>query len=95
GGTLTEVLSDSASLLVPASPDSVRAALNSLKIAPLLAGYRGAPPANINAILQAIDALQAYVLANLDSLQEAEINPLICTPTRAVAADALIRKDMS
>ncbi len=95
GGTLTEVLSDSASLLVPASPDSVRAALNSLKIAPLLTGYRGASPANINAILQAIDALQAYVLANLDSLQEAEINPLICTPTRAVAADALIRKDMS
>ena len=39
-----------------------------------------------------VDALQAYVLANLDSLEEAEINPLICTPTRAVAADALIRK---
>ncbi len=95
GGTLTEVLSDSTSLLVPASPDSVLAALDSLKIARLLTGYRGAPPANINAILQAIDALQAYVLANLDSLQEAEINPLICTPTRAVAADALIRKDMS
>lgn len=95
GGTLTEVLSDSASLLVPAGPESVRAALDTLKIAPLLTGYRDAAPANINAILQAIDALQAYVLANLDSLQEAEINPLICTPTRAVAADALIRKDMS
>ncbi len=95
GGTLTEVLSDSASLLVPASHKAIREALTSLKIAPLLTGYRGASPANINAILQAIDALQAYVLANLDSLQEAEINPLICTPTRALAADALIRKDMS
>ncbi len=95
GGTLTEVLSDSASLLVPASHKAIREALASLKIAPLLTGYRGSAPANINAILQAIDALQAYVLANLDSLQEAEINPLICTPTRAVAADALIRKDMS
>jgi acetyl-CoA synthetase len=95
GGTLTEVLSDSVSLLIPASHETIRDALSSLKIAPLLTGYRGAPPANITAILQAIDALQAYVLANLDSLQEAEINPLICTPTRAVAADALIRKDMS
>lgn len=95
GGTFAEVLSDSESLLVPASPATIRAALTSLKIAPLLNGYRGAPPANIDAILQAIDALQAYVLANLDSLQEAEINPLICTPTRAVVADALIRKDMS
>ena len=93
GGTLTEVLSDSASLLVPASPETLRNALASLKIAPLLTGYRGAPPANINAILRAINALQAYVLANLGSLQEAEINPLICTPTRAVAADALIQKD--
>jgi len=95
GGTLTEVMSDSASLLVPASPETVRTALDSLKIAPLLTGYRGAAPANINAILKAIDALQCYVLANIDSLQEAEINPLICTPTRAVAADALIRKDIS
>ncbi len=95
GGTLTEVLSDSASLLVPASPATIRAALTSLKIEPLLTGYRGAPPANIDAILHAINALQAYGLANLNSLQEAEINPLICTPTRAVAADALIRKDKS
>ncbi len=95
GGTLTEVLADSISLLVPATHESIRDALASLKIAPLLTGYRGAAAANITAILKAIDALQAYVLANLDSLQEAEINPLICTPTRAVAADALIQKDMS
>lgn len=95
GGILTEMMSDSTSLLMPASDACLRVALDSLKIAPLLQGYRGAPPANINAILQAINALQAYVLANLGSLQEAEINPLICTPTRAVAADALIQKDMS
>jgi len=95
GGILTEVMSDSTSLLMPASEACLRAALSSLKITPLLSGYRGAKPANITAILAAINALQSYVLANLDSLQEAEINPLICTPTRAVAADALIQKDMS
>ncbi len=95
GGVLTEVMADSTQLLVPASRDAVRTALADLKIAPMLNGFRGAEPANLDAILAAVDALQAYVLANLNSLQEAEINPLICTPTRAVAADALIRKDMS
>ncbi|SFL03081.1 acetate--CoA ligase family protein [Shimia haliotis] len=92
GGVLTEVLSDSISLLVPASRSSIKQSLTKLKTSKLLFGYRGSEPVNLDAVLDAVDALQAYVLANLDSLEEAEINPLICTPTRAVAADALIRK---
>ncbi len=49
--------------------------------------------ANIDAILDAVNAIQSYVLANADRLEEVEVNPLICTPTRAVAADALIREE--
>lgn len=92
GGVLTELLADSTSLLVPASRESLKQSLTQLKTAKLLAGYRGAASANMEAVLDAIEALQAYVLANADSIEEAEVNPLICTPTRAVAADALIRK---
>lgn len=91
GGTLTEILQDSVSLLVPASPTSVEHALTTLKIAPLLDGYRGASPANKDAILRAIRAIQDYTLANATGLQEIEVNPLICTPTDAIAADALLR----
>ncbi len=91
GGTLTEVMRDSASLLVPANDTQIDAALGSLKIAPLLAGYRGAKPANRAAIRTAIHALQDYVIANADRLTEIEVNPLICTPTDAIAADALMR----
>jgi len=36
-------------------------------------------------------AVQAYVVSRADALEEVEINPLIVTPQRAVAADALIR----
>ena len=93
GGTLTELLKDSASLLVPASRDSIKQALTRLKMHKLLQGYRGAPAADMNAILDAVEAIQSYVLANADRLEEVEVNPLICTPTRAVAADALIRED--
>ncbi|MDJ0751855.1 MAG: acetate--CoA ligase family protein, partial [Woeseiaceae bacterium] len=58
---------------------------------PVLAGYRGAPPADRTAIVQAVMAVQAYVTAEAARVVEVEVNPLICTPTRAVAADALIR----
>ena len=92
GGTLTEILQDSASLLVPASRKAVERALQSLKIHPLLAGFRGAAKADITAILDAVEILQAYVLDNADRVEEIEVNPLICTATRAVAVDALIRE---
>ncbi|MES0825080.1 acetate--CoA ligase family protein [Ruegeria sp. SCP11] len=92
GGVLTEVLRDTVSLLVPSTPDDIRSALGKLKIAPLLAGYRGQPPADMNAIIAAIQAVQAYVMQNPDTLGEVEINPLLCTPDTAVAVDALIRK---
>lgn len=92
GGVLTELLTDSVSFLVPTSRGHVKQALTRLKTYPLLTGFRGKPPANIDAILTLVEALQSYVLANADVLDEAEINPVICTPTRAVAVDALIRK---
>ena len=92
GGTMTELLSDRANLLVPASRKHLTTALNSLRIAPLFHGYRGKPHINFDALLDAIDALQSYVLANASSLEEVEINPLICTAQTAIAVDALIRK---
>ena len=89
---MTELLSDRANLLVPASRKHLTTALNSLRMAPLLYGYRGKPHINFDALLDAIDALQSYVLANAGSLEEVEINPLICTAQTAIAVDALIRK---
>ncbi|AXI40590.1 acetate--CoA ligase family protein [Sulfitobacter sp. SK011] len=91
GGTLTEIVQDSVSLLVPASTASVERALADLRIAPVLTGYRGATPANMDAILRAIQAVQDYTVSNADEVLEIEVNPLICTPNDAIAADALLR----
>lgn len=91
GGVLTEILADTVSLLVPSDEGAVKQALTLLKCAPLLACYRGSPAADIDSIVAAVMALQSYVIAQADVISEVEINPLICTPTRAVAADALIR----
>ncbi|AHD02693.1 acetate--CoA ligase family protein [Leisingera methylohalidivorans] len=92
GGTLTELMEDSASFLLPASDAEINAALNALRISRLLDGYRGAPAADREAVLRAIRAVEAYVTENALGLEEIEINPLLCTPSDAVAADALMRR---
>ncbi|MCG7520325.1 acetate--CoA ligase family protein [Ruegeria sp. Ofav3-42] len=95
GGVLTEILRDSVSLLIPSSRNAVQEALGRLNCAPLLAGYRGKPAADMGSVLATVEAVQAYVIANAAHVSEVEINPLICTPDGAVAVDALIRKASS
>ncbi len=92
GGTLAELTQDSVSLLLPVSDAMIDASLSRLRIAPVLDGYRGAPRADRPAILRAVQAVEAYVRAEADGLERLEINPLLCTPTDAVAVDALIRR---
>lgn len=94
GGTLTEILQDTVSLLIPATDTEVETALNSLRIAPLLHGYRAGPAADMPSILRAIRAVQDFTVAHRGDLQEIEINPLLCTPDTAIAADALLRRTL-
>ena len=91
GGVLTELWRDTVSLLVPARAETVERALYSLRIWPLIEGYRGKPAADLDAIVAAVMAVQDYVIANVDDVSEIEINPLMCTPDAAVAVDALLR----
>lgn len=90
GGVLTEIMNDGVSLLLPVTSNDVENALHSLKISPLLNGYRGKPACNKDAIVEQVMALQKFVQEHVDSLVEVEINPLLCTATSAIAADALL-----
>ena len=89
GGTLAELLGDTASLLLPTSSDDAREALRGLRIWPMLAGHRGRPAAAVEAVVEAINALGALVRDD-PNIIEVEINPLIVTRDAAVAADALM-----
>ncbi len=91
GGVLTELMQDSQSLLIPTTEADISRALHKLRISNLLDGYRGAGAANYPAIIEAVMAVQNFVLANAARVEEVEINPLLCGADRAVAADALIR----
>ncbi|WP_422372909.1 acetate--CoA ligase family protein [Hoeflea sp.] len=90
GGVLTEILGDTVSLLLPVTSEQIIDALQSLKIGPLLRGYRGKPAADIAAVAEAVQSVCRYVEANSDRLLELEINPLIAREHDAVAVDALI-----
>ncbi|MEU4230961.1 acetate--CoA ligase family protein [Nonomuraea sp. NPDC026600] len=93
GGVLVELLRDVAQLLLPASRQEVRAALASLTIWPLLNGYRGRPPGDVAAVLDAVSVIARYAETHAGRLIELDVNPLLVRPEGhgVLAADALIR----
>jgi acyl-CoA synthetase (NDP forming) len=93
GGVLVELINDSHTLLLPTDREQVLAALQSLKTAPMLTGYRGLPVADIDATVDAIMAVAGFAAEHAANILELDVNPLIVRPegSGAIAADALIR----
>ncbi|PID61185.1 MAG: acyl-CoA synthetase [Gammaproteobacteria bacterium] len=91
GGTQTELLADRVTRLLPVSAADVRAALGELRLAPVLWGYRGADGADIDAVVDAVLAMQSLVERHRDDIVELEVNPLVCGTDSATAVDALLR----
>src|SRR5580692_1072509 len=80
GGVLTELLRDTVSLLPPFTAPAIKSALMRLKVSKLLTGYRGRPPGDIAALVETALACTRYAEANVDKLQEIDINPVIVRP---------------
>jgi acyl-CoA synthetase (NDP forming) len=66
--------------------------LGQLKCAPLFSGFRGAPPADLNAAVDVILAVAGMVENDPSSIIELDINPLmlLAEGQGVVAADVLI-----
>jgi acyl-CoA synthetase (NDP forming) len=90
GGILVELVEDAAMLLLPTTAEEVEAAIRRLKIAKLLAGYRGKPAAGMGALVKSILAIAAFAEANRGTLLELDVNPLMVRADGAVAVDALV-----
>ena len=92
GGTLVELLADAAHLLAPPTRDEVRSAIAGLRVSRLMAGYRGRPAGDIDAVVDATLAL-VDLAASRPDLTEVEVNPLLVLPEGkgAIAADVLVR----
>jgi acyl-CoA synthetase (NDP forming) len=92
---MVELFRDVARKLLPVSAHDIGAMIDGLKLARLLAGYRGRPPADRAALQQSALALGRFYLDHRARLAEIEINPLIVCGQGAVAVDvrAIWRED--
>lgn len=92
GGVLVELLKDSATLLLPTTRGDIETALRSLRMFPLLDGYRGRPTADLDAAIAAIEKIARFAMAHAGGIEELDINPLIvCAEGKgAWIADALL-----
>ena len=90
GGVLVELIADRAVALPPLTAESAAGLLASLKVTKLLAGHRGAAPADLPAITTSIVAVAELASELGDRLEALDVNPLICGPHGAIAVDALV-----
>jgi acyl-CoA synthetase (NDP forming) len=91
GGVLTEIARDRSLRLAPIDLATAREMIAEVRSLTALAGYRGRPAGDLDALAHAIVALSR--LADEASIAEAEINPLIVRPPGqgVVAVDALVK----
>ncbi|UMA64931.1 acetate--CoA ligase family protein [Roseivivax marinus] len=92
GGVLAELTDDTAIRLLPITHADAEEMVAELAISKLLAGYRGAAPHDVPALVDAVMALGQLAASLGDRLSEAEINPLFVMPEDegVVAADGLV-----
>jgi acetyltransferase len=94
GGIYVEVLKDFRLLVPPLTPDSVREAVLSLRMAPVLQGARGKAALDVNAFVQTVLDFAELIL-RADWIAEADLNPVIALEQgRGVKiVDSMIRVD--
>jgi acyl-CoA synthetase (NDP forming) len=90
GGILIEIFAERVVLLAPVTRPAALAAVQRLRLAPVLAGARGQPAADLDAIADAIEGLSRLARDYGDAIEALDINPLICGPHGALAVDALL-----
>lgn len=96
GGVLAEVLRDVAYRVAPFDEQEARDMIRALRTWPVFEGVRGKPPADVDALVQALVKVSHFAWVRRDVVAGADINPLLVRPlTRkegpgVVAADAVV-----
>jgi acetyltransferase len=90
GGTLVEFTGDTTLELPPLNAAVARAQIARTRVSRLLAGYRGAPAADLDAVVDALLRL-SQLACEQHLLKELDVNPLLADKDGVVALDARIR----
>jgi acetyltransferase len=90
GGVGAAALADSALALPPLNMVLARDLVQRTRIGPLLAGYRGRPPADIEAVCDVLVRV-AHLVTDLAEVADIDINPLLADGAGVIALDASAR----
>jgi acetyl-CoA synthetase (ADP-forming) len=89
GGVFVEVLKDVTFRIVPISEEEAREMIGEVKAYPLLRGYRGMPPADIEAIVQIL-LKTSRLVSEHPEIKELDLNPIMVYEKGAKTVDARI-----
>jgi acyl-CoA synthetase (NDP forming) len=89
GGIFVEVLKDVTFRIAPITADEACEMINEVKAYPLLKGYRGTPPADIEAISKILLSTSKLVMEH-NEIKELDLNPIMVYRKGAKTVDARI-----
>jgi acyl-CoA synthetase (NDP forming)/GNAT superfamily N-acetyltransferase len=90
GGVATDVWDDRAFLVPPLSHADAARAVRSLRLWPLLDGFRGSAPADVAGLEHMLEAL-GRLAVDLPEVAELDLNPVLVGPDGCVVVDAKLR----
>ena len=90
GGTAVEVIADRAVALPPLNMNLAGELMSRTRVAKLLAGYRGRPAADLDAVKLALIQV-SQIMVDLPEVMELDINPLFADQDGVLALDARMR----
>ncbi len=92
GGTLVEVLRDTVVRLAPVGVAEATAMIDALRGRTVLDGYRGGAAADVAGLAELVARVSECAVDLRDNIAEIDVNPVLVSPTGAVAVDALVVK---
>jgi acetate---CoA ligase (ADP-forming) subunit beta len=90
GGTGVEIYRDVTLRMAPLRQADIESMIRCLRARPLLEGYRGGDPVNIGELGRTLMTLSDLCMDLEAEIESIDLNPVICSSTRCVVADARI-----
>jgi acyl-CoA synthetase (NDP forming) len=90
GGVLVELLNDTGVALAPINAYEATQMLRKLKGVALFDGFRGGPAVDLNRLADIVVRLSEFAADQQSTVDEVDINPIICAGDQLIAVDALI-----
>ena len=90
GGTSAEIYRDVSLRMAPLNAIDIASMVKCLKAHELLEGYRGSDPINLDELVKTLQTFSAFVMDLQEEIESIDLNPVMCSSTRCVVADARI-----